>query len=220
VIVPVYCVEKGRWTFESDAFYSKRNLGTSRLRAEGQKAADEAQSRIWEEVRSLSDQVGAPSGTDRYQAVYESEAARPKVDRLESRFEVIPGLYPDAIGVVVGVGGTVTSVDVFANPSLFARLWPKILRASALAAIGEERYGALTQADAAAFLASLHDKHYVRRPAIDLGTELSAVDGDTNVNALAYRDGVLHLAAFPETVWKSGDRNDDHDRRIQVIRRH
>ena len=219
VVVPVYCVEHGRWTYESDAFYSKRNLGTSRLRAEGQKATVEAQANIWDEVSRLGNYLGGRSATDRYQAVYESEAAAPEIGRVEKRFEAVPVLYPDAVGVVIAVGGALTSADVFANPSVFARLWPKILRASALAAIGVDRHGSLTQADAAAFLASLDDRHYVRRSAIDLGSELASADPGVNVNALTYRGAVLHLAAFPEAPWESGDRDRDHERRIQVLRR-
>ena len=57
----------------------------------------------------------------------------------------------------------------------------------------------------------LHDRHYVRRAAIDLGFEVYAVDSSLNVNALVFRSGVTHLAAFPE--------DNDSERRIPVRRR-
>jgi hypothetical protein len=63
VIVPVYCVEQGRWNYESEEFYSKKNLGTYDLRAEGQKCAGGAQDNIWGHVRSMCDRIGVPSAT-------------------------------------------------------------------------------------------------------------------------------------------------------------
>ena len=76
VMVPVYCVEQGRWTYESDEFYSNKNLGTYRLRAESQKASGSTQGDIWGEVRGIIDRSGIASGTSKFQEVYESAPAR------------------------------------------------------------------------------------------------------------------------------------------------
>jgi hypothetical protein len=132
----------------------------------------------------------------------------------------IPSLYPDAIGVVIGVGGAITSADVFANPYVFAELWPKILKSSALAAVCRRSSGSVGQADAAEFLRTVHSRYYVRKPAIDLGVEHSAIDGEVNVNALVYRGAVIHLAAFPEraSAW-GGKSTEDSERRVRVMRR-
>jgi hypothetical protein len=220
VIVPVYCVEAGRWTYESDSFYSKQNLGTGKLRAEGQKAGKSAQGDIWDEIRSMSDRVGVSSPTSRLQAVYESEDTRRELSAFEGKMEDIPHLYPDVIGVVVGVGDEITSVDIFANPALFRRLWPKMLESAALSAISHKRAGSITQGDAIGLLRMLHDRRYKQKAGIDLGFELSVVDDKVNVNALVYRNAVIHLAAFPEGEIACGSRTDgDRERRIPVIRR-
>ncbi len=211
VIIPVYCVEQGRWTYESETFYSKHNLGTCRLRAEGQKASDGAQQDIWDRVSAMCDRAGLSSGSSRFQEAYESDGARRRISSVEKSMERIPYLYPDAIGVVIGVGEHITSVDIFANPHLFKRLWPKLVRSSALAAFCDPACGSINQGDAIRFLRGLHDRRYSRRSAIDLGFELSAVDREMNVNALVYRDAVTHLAAFPE--------DQDSERRIPVRRR-
>jgi hypothetical protein len=217
VIVPVYCVEQGRWSYETDEFYSKKNLGTSRLRAESQKAGGEAQGRIWAEIRGMCERVGLSSGTTRYQETYDSDRVRRKISDFEAKMGHVPRLYPDAVGVVVGVGGEIVSVDVFANPELFRRLWPKILKSAALGAVDCRPYGSITIDDAVTFLRVLHSKRYTKQPAIDLGHELARADGQVNVNALVYRDAVIHLAGFPE-----GDirfETGDSERRIRVMRR-
>lgn len=211
VIIPVYCVEQGRWTYESKTFHSRGNLGTCRLRAEGQKASDGAQRDIWDRVSSVFEQVGLRSGTSRFQEAYECDETRKRISRVEKSMERMPYLCPDAIGVVIGVGGHVSSVDIFLNPDLFERLWPKLLRSSALAAFCDPARGSITQRDAILFLRGLHDHHYSMKAAIDQGFELSMLDSEVNVNALVYRDAVTHLAAFPE--------HEDSERRIPV-RRH
>ncbi len=221
VVVPVYCVEQGRWTYESDEFYSKKYLGTYDLRAEGQKGSGGAQGRIWGHIRSMCDRIGAPSVTDRFQEAYESAPARRKLSDLEGRMQRVPRLYPDVVGVVVAVGDEITSVDIFANPYVFKQLWPKMLKSSALAAISRDGRGMVTQTMAVRFLRHLHDKRYRQKPAIDLGLELSVVDDEVNANALVWQDAVIHLAAFPEGDFKWGSGGDeDSERRIRVMRRH
>ena len=220
VVVPVYCVEQGRWTYESQTFYSKRNLGTPTLRAEGQKASGDAQANIWSDVGMTCDRAGARSRSSRFQEVYESEVAAPAIKRAERELGDLPRLYPDAIGAVIGVGNSIVSVDIFANPGLFGRLWPKILRSSALAAACDASGGSIDQQDAIRFLRRVHDKRYTVRPAIDIGHELSAADHEVNVNSLVYGDAVVHLAAFPEAKdTRDSGASRDSERRIRVMRR-
>jgi hypothetical protein len=51
---------------------------------------------------------------------------------------------PDVIGYVFAINGHVNSADVYASRPLFLKLWPKLLKASAVEAISE-----LNQAEAA-----------------------------------------------------------------------
>jgi hypothetical protein len=220
VVVPVYCVEQGRWTYESETFSSNRNLGTPGLRAEGQKASDAAQTEIWDRVSTTCERTGAASGSSRFQEAFESDEARREIAGYEKSMERIPVLYPDAIGVVIGVGAAITSADIFANPHVFGELWPKLLKSSALAAVCRKASGSVSQADAVRFLRAAHNRHYVRKPAIDLGEEHSAADGELNVNALVYGGAVIHVAVFPEagSQW-SEKASGDSERRIKVMKR-
>lgn len=220
VVVPVYCVEQGRWTYASDSFRSKKTLGPHMLRAEGQKAAEEAQRNIWDDVRYMCERVGVSAPTGRLQSAYESEGTRREIRRFEDKMEHIPHLYPDVVGVVIGIGDGIASVDIFANPDLFRRLWPKLLKAAALSAISHIPHGSITQGDAIGFLRLLHDKRYTEKPAIDLGFELIRVDDELNVNALVYRNAVIHMAGFPEDEINCRyGTHGDHERRIPVIMR-
>lgn len=220
VVVPVYCVEQGRWTYESETFSTRENLGTPGLRAESQKASDAAQSEIWDRVSITCERSGAETDSRRYQEAYESDRAKREIAGYEERMKRIPALYPDAIGVVIGVGTAITSVDIFANPQVFRGEWPKILKSSAMESICRDASGSVGQTDAVRFLRALYNRHYVRKPAIDLGEEHSAADGEVNVNALVYGGAVIHVAAFPEagSIW-SEKASGDSERRIKVLRR-
>ena len=44
---------------------------------------------------------------------------------------------PDVIGYVFAINGHVNSADIYASRALFVKLWPKLLKASAVEAIAE-----------------------------------------------------------------------------------
>jgi hypothetical protein len=215
VIVPVYCVEAGRWTYESDQFYSKSNLGTAGLRAEAQKASEAAQTRIWDQVSDIHVR-GGRAGETRFQVVFESDDARRRIAVVEERLAAIPRLYPDAVGVVIGLGDRIVSADIFVSPEVFGPLWPKILRSAAVGTAGRGDSGSISQNDAARFLRGLYGRRYVERTAVDLGSELAAADGQVNVNALVHPDRIFHLAAFPEDLHQPVEKDNDPERRIPV----
>lgn len=216
VVLPVYCVEQGRWQSESTGFYSKKNLGTYALRAEAQCAKEESQSKIWNAVSKVARKMNVRSGTSNYQDVCEDKEIKQKIASYERKMQSIPQLHKDSVGVIVGIGGQIVSVDIFANPELFKRTWTKLLRASALSAISSERSVSITQNRAIAFLRKIHDKRYSEKSAVDLGLEYSVLDNEINANALIYRNAVIHLAAFPQN--SRGYTNNATEHRIPVIK--
>lgn len=219
VIVPVYCVEQGRWTQVSDKFYSKNNLGHYRMRSLAQKAQRNAQSEIWESVKDFGARFSVSSRTQAYQDISDDREVKRKVRVYEERMINVPRLNRDTVGVVVAVGGQVVSADIFSNPQLFQKLWPKILKSSAFSAISCERSGRASQEQAAQFLRNLLYCSYYHRPAIDAGDEFSATSS-TEISALVYNRKVVHLAAFHQVDSYSytGQWHND-DNRIPVIRR-
>ena len=47
----------------------------------------------------------------------------------------------DVVGYVFAINGKINSADVYASSSLFKKLWPKLLQASAIEAVAELRRG-------------------------------------------------------------------------------
>jgi hypothetical protein len=190
-------VEQGRWSHTSDRFYSKQILGTPSLRAKAQEKSSGAQSEIWENIAAQNRKMGVASATNAYQDAYSKKENMSYIQNIEQKMKDIPYLHSDTVGVVIGINGEVVSVDVFANPKLFSKQWPKILKSSALSSIRKQKSGILDRNKAAQFLRSFIDRTYHRKAGLDLGTEYSSIDSYANIQALAYERGTVHLSGFP-----------------------
>lgn len=198
LLAPVFCVEQGRWHQTSRGFTSKQNLGTPALRAAAQKKGAAAQSEIWERIASENMKMGVGSPTEAYQDAYENEDVRAAIRGIEKKMKDAPFLQDDTVGVVIGIGGEPASVDIFANPGLFAKQWPKILKSSALSSYDGHKGRPLQRERAARFLRSFMDRKYRAQSGLDLGTMYTSSDSDVNIQALAHKNGVIHLSGFPQ----------------------
>ena len=217
LLAPVYCVEQGRWSHVSQSFFSKQNLGTPALRARAQEKSPEAQSEIWRHIAEENKVMGVASATGAYQDAYDKEENRARISKIEEKMKDLPRLHADTVGVVIGLGSEVISADIFANPDLFLKQWPKILKSSALSSIGSARGAALDRAEAAEFLRSFMDRKFRIQSGLDLGVEYSSIDSEANIQALAYNDGVVHLSGFPQAEDRiKVVRSDRSDPRLQL----
>ncbi len=174
----VFCVEHGRWTGGSSKFRAVPLMAHPKLRQEVAVAKDQA--KVWAEV-SGENRVGgggggglatstatveavASSGTAAYASIAKDtrsrQAIEPFADELDRRFkEATAGLKQEkVVGVVVAYGGELAWADVFANPDLFARYWPKLLRSYVVEALNrpKPKEAAPEVARAEEFLAPLH----------------------------------------------------------------
>ena len=198
LLAPVYCVEHGRWSQTSDRFYSKQNLGTASLRAVAQERPAAAQTEIWNRIAELNRKMGVSSRTAAYQEAFEKEESRAAIQKVEKKLADLPRLHDDTVGVVIGLNGRVVSVDIFVNPDLFAKQWPKILRASALSSLGGHKSLSLDRDEASRFLRSFMKRRFQSKPGLDLGSEYTSSGSDANIQALIYRKSVIHCSAFPQ----------------------
>ena len=95
LLVPVFCVEQGRWNFTSSNFYSKENLGTFKLRSMAQTKAHSAQSDIWNQIAAENRKMGVASDSSAYQAAYDKAENQEEIARIERTFQKVPHLYED-----------------------------------------------------------------------------------------------------------------------------
>jgi hypothetical protein len=104
------------------------------------------QSYVWRDVadtqtklaRNLGAPVAAPESRSSLQLSLENEKLKASIAGYLKALEPKLAAAPDALGFVFAVNGALNSADLYPSHGLFAKLWPKLLRAAATEAIAEK----------------------------------------------------------------------------------
>jgi hypothetical protein len=143
-----FCVEHGRWVARGDespaAFASSADMAPSKdikLAARYEKSQD----RVWRGVAESQNKLSAAANTNVASSVSRSSLplslendvvranAAEYIDALRS---IIDG-KSDVIGFGFAINGEINSADTYGSNELFAKLWPKLLKAAAIEAVSE-----------------------------------------------------------------------------------
>ena len=117
LVIPVSCVEEGRWAWRSRHFESSRRSMYARGRARKTvqvsrslrvaNARHSDQAAVWEDVRAKAEALAVRSETHAMADAYES--ARSRLQTLTRGF----GPRPDQVGAVFAVNGRVAGLELF-----------------------------------------------------------------------------------------------------------
>ena len=145
VPIAAFCVEHGRWSRRGDeavhVFSSAPQAVATKQMKMAVRAAD--QSRVWSEVAKAQDQlsmtagsgVRAPASPSSFMLSLESRPVEQQIDGFLHVFLPLIDGQTDVIGYAFAVNGKVNSAEVYATHDLFQKLWPKLIRASAVEAL-------------------------------------------------------------------------------------
>jgi hypothetical protein len=146
--IAAFCVESGRWSQRkgevSASFSSSENsVSTKELKLAAKRS--NSQQAVWENVSVAQDKLsenlktGVRSGVSASSFELSMENAKVK-ETAGAYINALSGIVnnkSDVIGYAFAINGHVNSADVYASRALFAKLWPKLLKASAVEAIAE-----------------------------------------------------------------------------------
>ena len=150
--IAAFCVENGRWSKrgseEVTVFNSSANVVASREVKLAAKNA-ESQGEVWKQVAVAQDKLSANTGTrvngaaspTSFQLALENKEVQANADSYVKALSNILDGKTDVIGYVFAINGKINSADVYASSVLFKKLWPKLLKASAIEAVAELRRG-------------------------------------------------------------------------------
>jgi hypothetical protein len=136
VVLPVTCVEAGRWGFagrrfsSSDyhsSYTSRSRLSSSTsasLRTGGRYRSD--QSGVWRDIAFSLDETGTRSATSRMSDLFDQQ--RDTLRQYQKVFNATAG----QIGYCAAIDGVPVAFETFGTEEIFAAYWPKLLNGLAL----------------------------------------------------------------------------------------
>lgn len=153
--IAAFCVESDRWNKrgnESAGTFSasENSIATKDLKLAAKRS--NSQSEVWDTVKVAQAKISSnvnlatvadPKSPSSYELAVNNSVVVNTGNEYINALSGIVRNKPDVIGYVFAINGHVNSADIYASRPLFVKLWPKLLRASAVEAIAE-----LNQAEA------------------------------------------------------------------------
>ena len=207
-VIPVSCVEAGRWSYSSDEFNLSERVHFARGRrdklasvqysmgATGDRRSD--QGAVWDSIALKAESMDAPSPTGAMGTIFEKHA-----DSLEEFVERFQAASAQT-GAVFFLAGDVCGLDLFDKPRTFASLFPKLVRSYAIDALecqsndvaDAKEHKSQCDKRAGDFLALLREGALQEQSAVGLGRDFRIEAPKVVAGGLVVDADMIHLAAF------------------------
>jgi len=195
-ILPVSCVEQGRWRYVSKQFTSSDCHGSSKLRKVLKKSVNDStlsggghssdQGAVWSEVSRQMASLGSSSTT---MAMADTVSHyKPQIDRHVAEVAYAEG----AAGLAVVVGGKIVSVDLFDAPETCKKVWPRVVSGMALDAMEEQGSATVTAEEVRAALENLKTEPWQSTPAAGAGEEQRSESDKWHGSVLTLNGNLVH----------------------------
>ena len=210
IIIPVSCVEQGRWSYRSQKFsYGKKVMPPS-MRLKSQRAVAmnlregvgyrSNQGMIWNDLALKSDRMGVHSATGAMADLFEGQK-----DRLEEYLKAFR-LVDCQVGAVFAMNGEVVGLECLGYQHTFAKFFPKLVQSYALDALDWLEDPGKTQVSVESvrhFLERVQKAPGKSHPSLGLGENIRVEDNSVSGASLVHEGRVLHLSAFSHNGHKS-----------------
>lgn len=181
VSIEAFCVESGRWEGRGNESRKEFSSSEERVVSKELKVAtngSQSQQEVWTEVANAQQNISAnmtvdvtanASRSSLQLSLENKKLAKAREDYVKKLSGVATGTK-DVIGYAFAINGKINSADIYVSNHLFAKLWPKMLKAAVVEAISlADRPKAEKEpsvADVAAFLAEAEKGEVKERPTV------------------------------------------------------
>ena len=198
-IIPVSCVERGRWSLTSRTFDAShyatpglrgRKIASSQAhrRTTGRAFSDQGQ--VWADVARSLGAAGAHSATGSITDAF--GAAKKRTEKYRKNL-VLP---KEAAGVLVTSGDDILGMDLFDSPKTLREIWPRLSESYFFEAAFREKRKKTAKTAAADFLKALPSiVRFAEKPS-GFGRELEFSNAAYAGSGLWYNGRLCHLSAF------------------------
>ena len=210
VVIPVSCVEQGRWSYRSEGFESGKKMMHASLRREHQEDVSYSlkcgngyrsdQGRIWNNISEKSARMKVGSSTGAMADVFDSY--EDKLSDFLDKFYLIEW----QIGAVFAINGQILGLEGFSCHDTFKRFFEKLVKSYALDALDiskRQQHKSVPPENARRFITSAIKSKGENHPSLGIGTNITFESRTVSGAALVEKNRVLHLSAFKKE--KRGD---------------
>jgi len=203
VLIPVSCVEEGRWSYDTERFHSEERIMAPMMRAMKTRQVNYSvrqsgnfrsdQGAIWNEISAKASRRQAESDSMAMADIYKKE--RPAIDDYLENFAMVDS----QIGAIFLINGKVVGMDCFGKAETFEKTFKKIVESYALDAIDwyDEKVGSKSsKIKVNNLLKTANDAEVEIHPSVGLGTDCRLDSNKCTGFALSHEDQVLHLSVF------------------------
>jgi len=202
IIIPVSCVEAGRWSPRSTHFRSARHVMSPLARRKkaarvsvamargGAPRSDQAE--IWADIEALSVQHAVHSPTSEMHEVYQQRGVQ--LDEYVGAFPAVPR----QVGAMFALGDEVRGIEVFDFDDTLRGLLPKVVRSWALDAVllRGQPHEVPDRDSARAFLDEVARARATDHDPVGAGRAVRLFGRRLTGGALVHDERVVHLCAF------------------------
>jgi hypothetical protein len=216
-VVPVSCVEAGRWSPSTPSFSAGDALHFARARAA--KMADVSgsmrrtgakrsnQGGVWQDMAAYGAEFRVVTSSGAMQDIFES--VRAPVENVVERL----GIEPGQRGAAFVVDGELLGLDVLSSAAAFAHVFPKLVRSYAVE--GQRRSGPAADKTPTApaeppaslvrdAIARMRKANWREYAGVGIGSDFRLTQPGLNAGALIHDVEVIHLAAFTSQRIRTG----------------
>jgi hypothetical protein len=219
MLLPVSCVEAGRWRYSTSSFRAADHalFAKARARKAARMAAmhverravggstayavarqyDADQHEVWSDVSGKLSRMAVESASSAISDGYESYGER--LREFETVLEPVAGQR----GAAFVLDGRVVGIELLATEAAFRAIYRKLLKSYAFDALEASDVNAPkvpTKADVEAFIARVLGSSMSSAPSAGLGLDVRLAGEGCTGHALVHDEAVLHLAAFDEQL--------------------
>lgn len=203
-IIPVSCVEQGRWSYSSKNFqdsdrlasYKVRNIKSASVKrsVEASGTYNSDQGAVWDEVNNLQAKMECHSPTMAMGDVYDA-----KIDDLKDYVNAFE-LLKDQKGLLVFINGEIMGFDVISSPSAYRDLHQKLIKSYALDAMvqkPDKKSGSDVNVDMVNdFIEEILKSEESKNESVGYGTDHRFASEGYIGSSLVFEEHVIHASFF------------------------